>query len=140
MLKELLPSDLNDETNKQVHRLFEQLNATISQRKASQIANTDNTIFMTYWDDSQIVGIALMATYEVISGHKGMIEDVVVNQNYRGQGIGKKLIMALLEKGKRLQLDEILLFSGHHRKPAIHLYTSLGFKLKDSGLYRLPLS
>lgn len=140
MLKELLPSDLNDGTNQQVHRLFEQLNATISQRKASQIANTDNTIFMTYWDDSQIVAIALMATYEVISGHKGMIEDVVVNQNYRGQGIGKKLIMALLEKGKRLQLDEILLFSGHHRKPAIHLYTSLGFKLKDSGLYRLPLS
>jgi phosphinothricin acetyltransferase len=46
----------------------------------------------------------------------------------------------LLEEGKHQGLDEILLFTGHHRKPAINLYKSLGFTVRESGLYNLKLS
>ncbi len=45
----------------------------------------------------------------------------------------------LLATANEKQLDEILLFSGHHRTAAINLYKSLGFVKKDSGLYRLVL-
>ncbi|MCP4976375.1 MAG: GNAT family N-acetyltransferase, partial [Maribacter sp.] len=67
-------------------------------------------------------------------------EDVVVSEIMRGKGIGRKLMEMLISEGQKINLSEILLFSGHHRKPAIALYKSLGFKLKDSGLYRLPLN
>ena len=140
VLKKLELSDFNSRTNGQIHALFEQLNASITQLDAQEVTATDETIFITCWHKDEIVGMALMATYKVISGHKGMIEDVVVNQEFRGKGIGKKLIQALLEEARRLKLSEVLLFSGHHRKAAISLYTSLGFILKDSGLYRLPLN
>ena len=139
VLKRVAPADFNDQTNEQIHSLFKQLNASIPQLEALEIAATAETVFIACWYKEEVVGMALMATYKVISGHKGMIEDVVVNENYRGKGIGKKLILALLEEARKLQLSEILLFSGHHRKAAISLYTSLGFVLKDSGLYRLTM-
>lgn len=140
IIKRLQVSDFNEATNAQIQSLFKQLNASISQIEADKIAATKETVFLGCWDGDKIVGMALMATYKVISGHKGMIEDVVVNEQYRGMGIGKKLIQALLKEARTLTLSEILLFSGHHRKAAISLYTSLGFVLKDSGLYRLPLN
>ena len=52
----------------------------------------------------------MMATYKVISGYKGMIEDVVVHTEYRGKGIGKKLMLKLLEEAKKLELTDVLLF------------------------------
>lgn len=82
-----------------------------------------------------MIGIAMMAKYTVISGHKGMIEDVVVSQYHRGRGIGRKLMELLLHRAEACQLDDVLLFSGYHRTAAISLYKSLGFTLKNSGLY-----
>ena len=89
--------------------------------------------------DNRAVGIAILATYTVLSGRRGIVEDVVVDKNQRGQGIGKLLIKKLLEEGKRKQLDGIMLFSGHHRKAAILLYKSLGFTQRDSGVYQITL-
>lgn len=76
-----------------------------------------------------------MAGYKVISGYKGMIEDVVVAAEHRGKGIGKKMMTRLLIEAQNRQMDQVLLFSGHHRKVAINMYKGLGFTLKDSGLY-----
>ncbi|MEM1258276.1 MAG: GNAT family N-acetyltransferase [Bacteroidota bacterium] len=140
VVKKLKPSDFISNTNGQIQALFKQLNASITQRNALEVAHADTTVFIACWHKDKIVGMALMATYKVISGHKGMIEDVVVDEGYRGRGIGKKLMKALLQAAKTLGLSEILLFSGNHRTAAISLYTSLGFVLKDSGLYRLPLN
>lgn len=140
IFKYLKPSDFDTATNSQIALLFGELNNHIKQHSALEIAQTEETVFVVCLHGDQIVGMAMMATYKVVSGFKGMIEDVVVSEQFRGHGIGKKLIQYLLEEAQNLKLDEILLFSGHHRKAAIALYTSLGFVLKNSGLYRLPLS
>ncbi|WP_396635304.1 GNAT family N-acetyltransferase [Maribacter sp. R86514] len=49
--------------------------------------------------------------------------------------MGRKLMEKLLEQAESSKLDDVLLFSGHHRTAAISLYKSLGFKLKESGMY-----
>lgn len=134
-------NEINKATQKQIQKLFKQLNSNIEQRSLNEVLDMNNNlIFVVYREDDQILGMATMATYKAISGHKGMIEDVVVDGGQRGKGLGRKLMEKLLEEGKKMQLDEILLFSGHHRTAAIKLYTSLGFRLKDSGLYRLSLN
>lgn len=140
VISRLEPTTLNENSSEQIKSLFKKLNASINQLDVNEVVSKNETIFMVCWHEDTIVGMALMATYKVISGYKGMIEDVVVQEDYRGLGIGKKLIQNLLKEAKKLELNEILLFSGHHRKAAISLYTSLGFVLKDSGLYRLPLT
>lgn len=140
LFKRLTVIDFTEHTNTQIQQLFKELNDSISQKQALAIAQTPENVLVVCQYQNQIVGMATMATYKVISGHKGMIEDVVVSQHFRGYGIGKQLMQLLLAEAHTLNLNEILLFSGHHRKAAIGLYTSLGFVLKNSGLYRLPLT
>lgn len=130
--------DINENIQKQVTILYNQLDFNIKQQSLNQVLQmSNNLVFSIYKEDERILGMASMATYKAISGHKGMIEDVVVDSGQRGKGLGRKLMEKLLEEGKKMELDEILLFSGHHRTAAIKLYNSLGFQLKDSGLYRL---
>lgn len=78
-----------------------------------------------------------MAVYKVISGNKGWIEDVIVDQKYRGMGIGMKLIEKLLSISNEQKLSEVLLFTEEHRTSAISLYEKLGFIKKKSSIYRL---
>ena len=131
-------SQLNHEIQEQSVLLFQQLNSEIHQRPLNEVLDQDeNIIFVACLIEGKLVGMATMALYKVISGYKGMIEDVVVDRDQRGSGIGRKLMERLLKEGKNRNLNEILLFSGHHRKAAISLYKSLGFQLKSSGLYAL---
>lgn len=133
--------ELDEKVQLQIRELYKQLNATIEQRPLHQILQEDNHVVIAVCKEKgRIVGIALMATYKVISGHRGMVEDVVVDTAHRGKGIGRKLMEKLIEEAKNRNIDEVLLFSGHHRKPAIKLYKSLGFNLRESGVYNMKLS
>lgn len=133
--------ELNEPIQTQIKKLYKQLNASIEQRPLHQILQEDNHVIVAICKEGDnIIGIALLAMYKVISGYRGMVEDVVVDAEQRGRGIGRKLMEKLLEEAKNRDLDEILLFSGHHRTPAIKLYKSLGFTLRESGLYNLKLN
>lgn len=45
----------------------------------------------------------------------------------RGSGIGRRLILAALEKARALGAHKVSLLSHHSLAPAIHLYRSVGF-------------
>ena len=136
----LASSEVTKTVQNQVSQLYNQLNSKIEQRSLQQVLHTENKLIMAVCrEHDHIIGIALLATYIVISGHRGMVEDVVVDSAHRGKGIGRKLMEKVLEEAKNKNLDEILLFTGHHRLPAINLYKSLGFTLRESGLYNLKL-
>jgi len=133
--------DLTSEIQNQVADLYRQLNADNTQRPLKEILRSDNNVLVIICKiDSKVVGTALLSTYKVISGYRGIVDDVVVDSTQRGKGIGRKLMERLLEEGKKMGLDEILLFTGHRRTPAITLYKSLGFELRNSGLYNLRLN
>lgn len=129
-------SDLDEAAREQVAALFSQLNPDRQQLPLDELLGAENPATMACCRvGPTIVGMALMCTYKVISGHKGWIEDVVVDEKMRGQGIGKKLMEKLLEVARAKGLTEVLLFSADHRKAAIGLYTHLGFQRRQSGLY-----
>ena len=129
-------NEVTADLQSQLTELYKQLNAELTQLDlATALSDYNTTDVVICFDDDKLVGIAMMAKYKVVSGHKGMIEDVVVSSEYRGQGIGRKLMEKLLEQAEISKLDDVLLFSGHHRTAAISLYKSLGFKLKESGMY-----
>lgn len=132
----LTKNDLSINIREQVSELFRQLSPNKIQLDLEEILNEENQVTVAYCeDDNKIIGIASMCTYKVISGHKGWIEDVVVDSASRGKGIGRKLINLLVEVGKEKELSEILLFTEDHRLAAINLYSSVGFKLKESKIY-----
>ncbi len=136
----LQKEEFSHELQEQAKLMFNELNSEIAQIPLEQILqDSEHIVFVTAMQNKALLGMAAMGIYKVISGHKGMIEDVVVSQKHRGKGIGRLLMEKLLEEAKKRRLTEVLLFSGHHREAAINLYKSLGFKLKNSGLYRLGL-
>lgn len=135
-IKLIKKTDVSERLQHQLSQLYLQLNSELKQLPLKTILKeSENLDVAVCFEDNLLIGIAMMAKYKVISGHKGMIEDVVVSQDYRGKGIGRKLMELLLERAKECKLNDVLLFSGHHRTPAISLYKSLGFTLKNSGLY-----
>ncbi|MBL6669326.1 MAG: GNAT family N-acetyltransferase [Flavobacteriaceae bacterium] len=134
----LKEEDLNSILQDQISELFKQLSPHTKQIQLHKIVGNKNQITMAYCiENDKIIGIASMCIYKVISGNKGWIEDVVVDKNSRGKGIGKKLMQKLLEIGKEKELSEILLFTEDHRTHAIHLYNKLGFQEKESRIFTL---
>lgn len=135
-LKLLKQKDVTAHLQSQLSHLYLQLNSDLKQLSLATILEVpENLDVVTCFEDDVLIGIAMMANYKVVSGHKGMIEDVVVSQDHRGKGMGRALMELLLECAKERKLNDVLLFSGHHRTAAIALYKSLGFTLKNSGLY-----
>ncbi|WP_047245204.1 GNAT family N-acetyltransferase [Maribacter thermophilus] len=132
----LSKQEVTDNLQKQLSELYLQLNAEIKQLSLKTILERPDDIDIAIcFNGDSLIGIAMMANYKVVSGHKGMIEDVVVSDKHRGKGIGRQLMEKLLEQAIKRKLNDVLLFSGHHRTAAINLYKSLGFNLKNSGLY-----
>ena len=135
-IKLLSKKDVTESLQEQLSKLYLQLNAELKQLSLERILEQEDSIdIVVCLENNELIGIAMMANYKVVSGYKGMVEDVVVSETHRGKGIGRKLMETLLHQAKKRQLNDVLLFSGHHRTAAIGLYKSLGFTLKNSGLY-----
>lgn len=129
-------NELNTDIKEQVSELFRQLSPNKIQLDLDELLMEQNPITVAYcMENNKILGIALMCTYKVLSGYKGWIEDVVVDSSARGKGVGRNLINLLIEEGNKKELSEILLFTEDHRVAAKNLYSSVGFKPKESKLY-----
>lgn len=90
-------------------------------------------------DDKAIVGCATLCPFVSPTGRKASIEDVVVSTEYRGQGIGRKLVEAAIEKAKEFSPVTIQLTSRPSRVAANRLYQSMGFTQKDTNFYYLKV-
>ena len=83
-----------------------------------------------------IVGMLTLVTFPLPSGLRARIEDVVVDQDARGQGVGTALTMAAIDLAQQQDARSIDLTSRASRVAANRLYEQLGFQLRDSNVYR----
>lgn len=140
IITKLTYNNLNSTISKQTSSIFKQLSPNKKQLNLTEILDTGNTVIAVCFDNKTVAGIALMAKYKVISGLKGWIEDVVVDQEYRGQGIGQKLIEFLINEGKTSNYTEIFLFTEPEKEAAVHLYHKLGFKKRSSMVFNMKFN
>ncbi len=74
--------------------------------------------------DNEVVGTcALFKKHESFE-----LAKMAVTDKYQGLGIGKKLLIASIEKAQRAGVKYIELVTHKKLGPAIHLYKKLGFK------------
>ena len=83
-----------------------------------------------------IVGVLSLVIYRIPSGVQAWIEDVVVDANARQRGIGEKLIRFALERAQKAGARYVDLTSRPARTDAIRLYQKLGFKQRETSVYR----
>ncbi|MBT3382377.1 MAG: GNAT family N-acetyltransferase [Prolixibacteraceae bacterium] len=121
------------------NELIPQLNEeskTPSKDYLDEIINSKNSyIFLA--EEEKIVGTLTLIINQMPSGKKAWIEDVVVNSKMRGRGIGEKLIEFAVEFAKKHEISKIDLSSKPERIAANNLYKKLGFKQRETNVYRL---
>lgn len=124
-----------------VNRLLSQLvtskSINLSENELNEIVLSESSdIFLMYFDD-KIIGMFTLASYITPSGRKYWLEDVVIDKDFRGKSLGRKLvneaIIMLSDKGK----STLLLTSKPSRIAANRLYLSLGFNLKETNVYKM---
>jgi len=91
-----------------------------------------NTKFM-------IVGMATVTLIYIPTGLIAVVEDVVVDENFRGLGIGKKLTQKLITIASERKAKHISLFTNPSRKAANAMYQKMGFFKKETNYYRINL-
>ena len=87
----------------------------------------------------RIVGALTLVAFRIPTGVRTRIEDVVVDEAVRGHRVGERLSEAALETARRLGARNTDLTSRPSRQAANRLYTRMGFKRRESNVYRYTL-
>jgi len=88
-----------------------------------RLAGDPDSLYLVAEDDGKIVGICGVTN---IVG-EGNINNVAVNEAYRGQGIATKLMTRLIEEGYAMGIAEFTLEVRVSNAPAISVYEKCGF-------------
>lgn len=102
------------------------------------VASEASTVFIGRVD-GRIVGSLTLAMFRIPTGVRAWIEDVVVDDSARGHGVGEALNRAALDFAREHGAITVDLTSRPSREAANRLYQRMGFKLRESNLYRYDL-
>ena len=83
---------------------------------------------MVVFEGNTIIGVASIHIIYKLSRTLGLIEDVAVNKDHRGKGIGKSLVEKLIEIGKQKNCDKIVLNTSEKNSK---FYEKIGFKKNE---------
>lgn len=86
-----------------------------------------------------ILGMLSLVAFEIPTGVRAWVEDVVVDEAARGQGAGFALVEAAVEHAKKVGARTVDLTSRPSREAANRLYQRAGFQLRETNVYRVPL-
>lgn len=82
--------------------------------------------FFVAEDQDKVVGLALyFYSYSTWKGKCIYLEDLIVTQSYRGQGIGRRLLDRIVEKAKEENAKRVVWQVLDWNTPAIEFYKSL---------------
>lgn len=85
--------------------------------------------------DGEIVGAGTLGVFRTPSGVHAHVEDIIVDEKLRGQGIGEALVNHLLQLARGMGLKGVSLTCNPRRVAANALYLKLGFKKWETNVY-----
>jgi len=94
------------------------------------ISDSDKIILVAIIDDMKIVGMTSVMYLPRLNqiSLEMYIPELIVDEKYQNQGIGKKLIHFCIALAKKKQCHRIRLESGNQRKDSHQFYEHLGFE------------
>jgi ribosomal protein S18 acetylase RimI-like enzyme len=103
------------------------------------LASGNTHFFIAELENKEIVAMLTVATYNIPTGTKVWIEDVVVDGSQRGKGVGKELIRFAIEYSKSMGAKSVTLTSRPSRVEANELYKKMGFVQHETNVYKYLL-
>ena len=86
--------------------------------------------------DGGILGSMTLVVFPIPTGVRAWIEDVVVDESARGQGVGEALNLRAIEIAEHLGATTVDLTSRPSREAANRLYQRIGFVQRETNVYR----
>jgi ribosomal protein S18 acetylase RimI-like enzyme len=134
-------SEVTEELHAALKRLVPQLGAHKTSptfEELNKLVISESSTLLVARQSSEadpIVGILCLTIYRVPTGLRSLIEDVIVDENARRQGIGEALVSYAIDLAKEAGADGVSLTSNPQRQAANQLYQSMGFELRKTNPY-----
>ena len=93
--------------------------------------HSDNTVHIGYFDDDKLIGVARLIDLDKDVIHIGR---VVIDKEYRGKGIGRKLIIGCETTAKNILKREVIIELSAQIQ-AEKFYESLGYNRINDKIY-----
>ena len=101
-----------------------------------RVAGSAATTLLIARSDGKIAGTLSLVMFPIPTGVRAWIEDVIVDEAARGQGIGEVLTIEALRIAEEAGARTVDLTSRPAREAAGRLYERVGFQSRSTRLYR----
>lgn len=142
MIRVEVCSEVTDELVEAMARLIPQLSSSSPPPDAAAlgaiVASDASHLLLAHDDDADgaILGSMTLVVFPIPTGIRAWIEDVVVDGEARGKGVGAVLNTEALALAASLGARTVDLTSRPSREAANRLYQRLGFVLRETNVYR----
>ena len=110
-----------------------------TQADLSAIISSEASVLFIARVNGKIAGALTLATFRIPTGVRAWIEDVVVDSEARGHGVGEALNMAAIAEARSRGAITVELTSRPSREAANRLYQRIGFVQRETNIYRFTL-
>jgi ribosomal protein S18 acetylase RimI-like enzyme len=136
--------EASDAAVKDINLLLPQVRSDPSQHKGSladlqNIVQNNWTSMIVAKDEKRIIGMATIHIINNMGKRIAHVDDVVISDAYRRQGLGTKIICELIDVAKSRGVSQLRLTSRSARIAANKLYQQTGFKIGNTNVYVMKL-
>lgn len=134
--------EVTDELVEAFENLIPQLsssNPAPSRDALADIISSRASVLFVARLDGHVVGSLTLVTFQIPTGIRAWIEDVVVDGSARGHGVGEALNLAALAEARNRGALTVDLTSRPSREAANRLYQKLGFTQRETNVYRYTM-
>jgi GNAT superfamily N-acetyltransferase len=136
-------TEATPEVHEALARLLPQLNSQLpipTMERMQAIVSDPAVTLLIARDREEIVGTTTVIVYTTPSWIKARLDEVVVDESARGKGVGSALVKASIDLAREKGAEVVELQSGVQREEANRLYPRMGFKLRETNVYRIVIS
>jgi ribosomal protein S18 acetylase RimI-like enzyme len=134
-----IANEVTEELVASLNQLIPQLSSSATPLSVADVkalvTSSATTVFVAREHD-RIVGSLTLVVFPIPTGRRAWIEDVVVDGDARGKGVGEALTIAAIEESRRRGVRSLDLTTRPSREAANRLYARLGFELRETNVYR----
>jgi ribosomal protein S18 acetylase RimI-like enzyme len=131
--------EVTDEAVEAFRRLTPQLSSSADppdHGALNRIVSSSASTLLIARSGDEIAGTLTLVMFPIPTGFRAWIEDVIVDEAARGQGIGEILTTEALNLAQAAGARTVDLTSRPSREAAGRLYERVGFKSRSTRLYR----
>ena len=122
-----------------VNKLIKQLDPSAKVNEQSLYKAMLNGYLSKVEKNGKLLGMGWIFPRQTLLRKQAVIEDMIVDENQRGKGYGRKILLDLIKWAKKEDVEVVELTTNPKRIAANELYKSVGFWLHKTNHYLLNL-